>query len=119
MEYCNDGIVNAFIDHFTGELVLEQCDDGPETATDSPGGNQDDGPCTSRCQINVCGDGLVRDFGPLPVEQCEDGNTWNGDGCAECRVRCTRRVCGAAVAWPTRRPGLTRCACVYRCCAAP
>ncbi len=78
---CGNGIVEG----------LEQCDDGPWTANpggrdrpydgcfncqrevNCPGtGSADAVPCTA-----VCGDGLK-----FPEEECDDGNTTNGDGCS-------------------------------------
>lgn len=45
----------------------------------------------SMCLASVCGDGFV-DAGAAPVEQCDDGNTTNGDGCSS--------TCQAEVATP-------------------
>jgi cysteine-rich repeat protein len=38
------------------------------------------------CRRSLCGDGYV-DMGATPPEQCDDGNTSNGDGCS---ATCTR-----------------------------
>lgn len=40
--------------------------------------NSDDGACTSACKLAACGDGLVQDG----IEECDDGNTANGDACS-------------------------------------
>jgi MYXO-CTERM domain-containing protein len=48
----------------------EACDDGLD--------NADTAACTSTCAVAACGDGLVQDG----VEECDDGNTDDGDGCA-------------------------------------
>jgi cysteine-rich repeat protein len=82
--------------------------------------------CTEKCQINVCGDGILRQapndvyarglpthtataflitvgyiMGPTPsapvsgeVEQCDDGNTIDGDGCS---ALCIKEYCGDGV----------------------
>jgi cysteine-rich repeat protein len=33
------------------------------------------------CMVSHCGDGVID-----PLEDCEDGNTWAGDGCFACKV---------------------------------
>jgi cysteine-rich repeat protein len=57
---CGDGIVEG----------LETCDPG-ETVGD---GLSD---CSGQCTTNACGDGYVHQ----PSENCDDGNTEDGDGC--------------------------------------
>ena len=66
--------------------------------------------CTADCTCGVCGDGVV-DFlnGDLVIEQCDDGNTVNGDGClSDCLIEigyactgqpsvCYQTVCGDGV----------------------
>jgi cysteine-rich repeat protein len=56
----------------------EQCDLGAE--------NSDAGICTSKCQINVCGDGAKSSS-----EGCDDGNLDGGDGCS---ATCDAESCG-------------------------
>lgn len=69
---CGDGKVNhRFIP--PGASEPEQCDNG--------GGNSNNADCTANCQVNVCGDGQRDTVGPRHFEQCDDGNTANGDGC--------------------------------------
>ena len=70
-EYCGDGVVN---------------DDGAE-ACEPPS----TGLCTDLCMVRepVCGDGHR-----TPPEQCEDGNTLDGDGCTS---RCMLELCGDGV----------------------
>jgi len=59
---CGDGVVNG----------TEQCDAGGETST-----------CNADCTNSRCGDGTVNAHAG---EQCDDGNTVNGDGCSStCR----------------------------------
>ncbi|MBC8069747.1 MAG: DUF4215 domain-containing protein [Deltaproteobacteria bacterium] len=48
----------------------EACDDGLD--------NIDTGACTSTCAVAACGDGFVQDA----VEECDDSNTDDGDGCS-------------------------------------
>jgi cysteine-rich repeat protein len=55
---CGDGVVNG----------TEQCDAGGETST-----------CNADCTNSRCGDGTVNAHAG---EQCDDGNTVNGDGCS-------------------------------------
>jgi len=70
-EFCGDGIVN--------DAGAEDCEP-PGTAT-----------CTASCTTRapVCGDG----FQTAP-EQCEDGNTANGDGCTS---GCVPEFCGDGI----------------------
>ncbi len=76
---CGDGQLNGNADH------PEQCDDG---ANDGSYGN-----CGPGCVLGPrCGDNVLsEEFG----EQCEDGNTSNGDGCSSnCRFE---GVCGDTI----------------------
>ncbi|MDA7494762.1 hypothetical protein N8455_00310 [Candidatus Gracilibacteria bacterium] len=71
--YCGDGVE---------DYGYEQCDDGPNGSST----------CTSTCEsitpppsdgTDVCGDGIIdqpNDAGV--IETCDDGNTFNGDGCS-------------------------------------
>jgi fibro-slime domain-containing protein len=75
---CGDGTVN-------GSAGTEACDDG---ANDGSYNN-----CAPGCKLGPrCGDGVLSEsFG----EQCEDGNTTNGDGCSSnCRFE---GVCGDTI----------------------
>jgi cysteine-rich repeat protein len=62
-DVCGNGIVE--------EDLGEQCDDGLD--------NADDAACRSTCVQAFCGDGLVYEG----VEECDDGNGKNGDGCSD------------------------------------
>ncbi len=55
----------------------EACDDGLD--------NADTAACTSACAVAACGDGFVQDG----VEECDDSNTDDGDGCS---ATCTTEV---------------------------
>ena len=60
----------------------EQCDDGNNLTESCMYGQTSCTVCNSTCnaingQASYCGDGIVSQ----PNEQCEDGNTINGDGC--------------------------------------
>jgi len=57
---CGNGIIESG----------EQCDDGAA--------NSDSATCTTACKNNICGDGLVY----LGIEECDDDNLINGDGCS-------------------------------------
>ncbi len=66
-----------------GTPCVEDCDDGPN--------NGDNKNCTSKCLVNVCGDGLVnKTIDPSTGKQkedCDDGNNKDGDGCrSDCRI---------------------------------
>lgn len=66
------GLMNASCQNKTLELG-EECDDGNAT--------EDDG-CSSKCQIEICGDGRV-----TPNETCDDDNNLPNDGCsADCQI---------------------------------
>jgi cysteine-rich repeat protein len=58
LEICGDGVVN------NGEV----CDTGGDT-----------GSCDNDCTFPACGDGTLNE---AAAEQCDDGNTLSGDGCA-------------------------------------
>jgi cysteine-rich repeat protein len=74
---CGDAITNA--------AAHEDCDLGFATPT-----------CDGACHAVVCGDGVVSTSG----EQCDDGNTDGGDGCAaDCYVEALTR-CGDGVVDP-------------------
>ena len=60
---CGDSIVGGCTE------FGEDCDDGGESAT-----------CNQDCTTSVCGDGKLN---VTAGEQCDDGNTDNGDGCDE------------------------------------
>ena len=67
---CGDGIVSNLPPMHPN---FEECDDGNQVATD---------PCTNRCRVARCGDGVVG-----PNEECDDGNDRDGDGCeSDCRL---------------------------------
>lgn len=69
---CGDGTVDS--------IFGEQCDDGI-----NDGGY---GECAATCKLGErCGDGVTQ----VPLEQCDDGNKTNGDGCSN---DCTSDVPG-------------------------
>ncbi|HEX3761505.1 MAG TPA: DUF4215 domain-containing protein, partial [Kofleriaceae bacterium] len=68
-EFCGDGIVN------NGEL----CDRALTPAS-----------CNLDCTLSICGDHKLNAFA-VPPEQCDDGNTTDGDGCS---ATCTFEHCG-------------------------
>ncbi|MCD4750906.1 MAG: hypothetical protein K8R59_16150 [Thermoanaerobaculales bacterium] len=75
--YCGDGVVDSG----------EQCDDGQSSNNNSPNH------CRPNCTLPVCGDG-IHDDGTHSLaeflEQCDDGNTDNSDGCVTDCTTCTR-----------------------------
>jgi len=66
-----------------GNAVLDD-----EEACDLGEGNNDNGACTTACQLAVCGDGLVE----VGAEDCDDG----GES-ATCNVDCTSASCGDGI----------------------
>lgn len=76
---CGNGVID--------EDVGEECDDMP--GIDNPVDNLDY--CLKDCRLNVCGDGHLNQGGdpddPDNFEECEDGNTVDGDGCSsDCKL---------------------------------
>lgn len=60
----------------------EECDDGNDIDTDF---------CTSKCKVNICGDGFFN----FNSEGCDDGNLENGDGCSKtCETELKASFCG-------------------------
>jgi cysteine-rich repeat protein len=71
--FCGDGIVQ----------VGESCDAGVQNSTKPRAA------CRPDCSWSRCGDGIV----DSPIEQCDDGNVNNGDGCsALCAIESTTTV---------------------------
>jgi cysteine-rich repeat protein len=68
---CGDGFVFA-----VSSGGQEECDNGSA--------NSNAGACLATCKRATCGDGFLQ----TGVEECEDGNTTNGDGCDGCRFGC-------------------------------
>jgi cysteine-rich repeat protein len=60
---CGDGVVES----------SEECDDGKKNSTI--------GQCSPTCTLARCGDGVRQPA----TEQCDDGNSINGDGCFKCK----------------------------------
>ncbi len=89
-EHCDDGNADD-TDGCTSNCTLPPC----SSAVDA--GECDDGPplepvCTSECGVPQCGDGQV-DLG----EECDDGNSFDGDACtASCRLA----KCGDGILGP-------------------
>lgn len=93
-EACDSGANNGVNKTCTDTCKVATCGDGKvcntSGCTSGPTGGQeecDDGnllmsdDCDS-CRLNVCGDGVTRTSGTLPLEQCDDGNQANQDGCS-------------------------------------
>ncbi|MEO1171776.1 MAG: DUF4215 domain-containing protein [Myxococcota bacterium] len=103
---CPDGPGGSCIPAFCGDGFLqsgvEPCDDGPDDMGDEDSCRTDS---SGACVINVCGDGFVnREVDPTlggPIEECDDGNTSDEDGCRIVRsgnsVRCIANVCGDGI----------------------
>ncbi|HEY0478660.1 MAG TPA: DUF4215 domain-containing protein [Kofleriaceae bacterium] len=100
-ETCDDGALNGTVaspNHCSatcqavscGNGVIEQgeeCDDGSTGAINNNGAGKR---CNAACQFNVCGDNDKL----LGVEQCDDGNPTEGDGCD---TNCTFSACGNGI----------------------
>jgi fibro-slime domain-containing protein len=87
--YCGDGVVDGPSNPNSPVYGMEQCDDGNKlpfdgcspTCTNEPLCGTRNTYLTSPPLVSFqcfahCGDGLV-----IPPEQCDDGNTQDGDGC--------------------------------------
>jgi cysteine-rich repeat protein len=107
-ERCGNGI----LDHDLALGIDEQCDDGNTTDGDGcsascrlehcgngvvdPGENCDGTaglqPCSPSCHQEICGNGIL-DHDPASgiPEDCDDGNTDDGDGCS---ASCVFEFCG-------------------------
>jgi len=111
--YCGNSKVNGPSDPTSTVLGSEQCDDGntipfdgcSPTCTNEPlcgTTNTYVTPATTgayQCFAH-CGDGLV-----LPPEQCDDGNTLNGDGCdSACKVELVPGSNPPKPAWTCSQP---------------
>ncbi len=96
-EQCDDGGQSALCDD---DCTLAQCGDGfvnPLAGEECDEGLRNDNftanACRENCRQSFCGDQIL-DAG----EQCDDGNTINGDGCSsECQFQqlqqCSQSVC--------------------------
>ena len=85
---CGDGVVR------TG---VEQCDLGANNS------NAPDAACRTDCRLRRCGDGIVD---PGAGEQCDDGNTIDGDGCSP---TCTSELSPTAQRIPGKPTSTTEC----------
>jgi len=118
--YCGNGMVEGPSNPASAARGLEQCDDGNHTPFDGCSSDCRNEPLcgtvntslpnptstTYRC-FAVCGDGLV-----MPPEECDDGNTQDGDGCDHnCKIAknpltglpawtCTQAPQPPSIAWP-------------------
>jgi fibro-slime domain-containing protein len=109
--YCGDGVVNGPSNPGSPSHGDEQCDDGNKLPFDgcSPTCKNEplcgtrntyltNPPLVSFQCFAHCGDGLV-----LPPEQCDDGNTQDGDGCDHtCKVEVNPTT--MAPAWTCVQP---------------
>jgi len=102
VEECDDGGESPMCDRdctkvdcgdsTTNEAAGEACDDGEK--------NNDDAACTSMCQTNTCGDGNLY----KGVEQCDDGNDVDTDGCtSKCILQ--RRVFVSSIPYASDKIG--------------
>ena len=84
---CGDGKVNPLV-KATGSTVGEQCDNGAN--------NADAAACTSKCLLNVCGDGLKG-----PGEDCDNGaNNGTSTTMGSCDIQCHVVGCGNGLVDP-------------------
>ena len=88
MYYCDGDWRKMLTESLCGNNVVnsdENCDDGNDQSGDG---------CTSKCQKNVCGDGVVW----IGKEECDDGNLKDGDECTSkclspCKFKCSNGSC--------------------------
>ena len=112
--YCGNGTVNGPSNANSTVLGTEQCDDGNKIPFDgcSPTCSNEPLCGTINTYLNPvpaattyqcfahCGDGLV-----LKPEECDDGNTVNGDGCdSSCKVETVPGSNPAKPAWTCVQP---------------
>lgn len=87
--YCDGDWRKLLIEPLCGNKVVnsdETCDDG--NTIDGDG-------CTAKCQINVCGDGILWPG----KEECDDGNKVDNDACsAQCKVNASPIACADGTA---------------------
>ncbi len=120
---CGDGnLCNGAEVCTSGGTLMSRCGPGM-SAMDGTTCDRDMMPATrdicrmGMCLASRCGDGY-RDAGAMPAEQCDDGNTMNGDGCsATCTVE---RICGDGVVDPGEMcDDGGGCLDTFECMAAP
>lgn len=89
-EECDDGNADD-LDACRNNCQMPRCGDGVESASEVCDEGMDTATCDIDCSAPMCGDGHVnKQFTPAGAsgpEQCEDGNSNNGDGCSStCRL---------------------------------
>jgi cysteine-rich repeat protein len=99
VEQCDNGAANSDSSDCTAHCQIAVCGDGlTDTNTEAcdTGGNSQT--CNADCTVPMCGDGKVNgQFTPPGAngpEQCDDGNTTNGDGCSS---TCRFEHCGNGI----------------------
>ncbi|HEY0476054.1 MAG TPA: DUF4215 domain-containing protein [Kofleriaceae bacterium] len=106
---CGDGKLNTSAippeqcdDHNTtpgdgcsATCTLERCGNGVLDAQEECDGAVGLQPCSATCRQEICGNGILdRDPGHAIAEQCDDGNTIDGDGCS---ATCKFELCGDGI----------------------
>jgi cysteine-rich repeat protein len=85
---CGDGFIQPSLN--------EICDDGNQS-------NADD--CLDDCSIPFCGDGFTQEG----VEDCDDANNIDGDGCSDCEFDIRQVLAGQVHSCAILRGGDVRC----------
>ena len=96
-EQCDDGGATSG-DGCSASCQLEHCGNGVVDAFEECDGAAGLQPCSASCHQERCGNGILdRDPANGISEQCDDGNTANGDGCS---ATCQLERCGNGVLDP-------------------
>ncbi len=77
-EQCDDANTND-VDGCRNNCQLPRCGDGIKSNSETCDDGADTATCDHDCTMPACNDGITN---AAAGEQCEDGNTMNGDGCS-------------------------------------
>jgi cysteine-rich repeat protein len=96
-EQCDDGNTND-LDTCRNNCQSPRCGDGVFSSTEVCDTNGNSATCDFNCSLPLCGDGVTNTAftppGGAAPENCDDGNTTDGDGCSS---KCRIESCGNGV----------------------